>query len=317
VRSWFVIPAMGVVCGGAAVALGISPVIALAGAALAAVVRVLAGDSPAALTGAVLAPVLAVASLAEAGGELTRAAIALAAAGWTVTELARVPGGPIEPSSPLVALLPATVAAILEPSFVALVALAGARLVTTRWLPRGKDSSDPRPSSDQLSLVTAPRQLSRWVIAAPIVGVLAIVLAVLAGTTWPALGTRWFGTPAHPISLAALAELAGITLGPLTAVAAVAGMAALARPRYAELALAAAITGALLADLRAGAFGPTSIGLAALLSGLAIGRLAAMIRIPSGQAIAGATIGALVIAPPAWTALAHRSPAAHTGHASR
>lgn len=292
-RSWFVIPAMGVVSCGAAIALGISPVVALAGAALAAVVRVLAGDSPAALTGAVLAPVLAVASFAEAGGALGRAAIALAAAGWTVTELARPPGAQGGTTSPLVAVLPAAVAGILDPSFAALVAIAGVRLLTTPW------------------------QRPRWVLAVPIAGALAIALAVLAGTAWPALGARWFGGAAHPVSVAALAGLAGATLGPLTAVAALAGIAAVVRARYAELALAVSLAGAILVDLRTGAFGPTSIGLAALLSGLAIGRLAAMIRAPSGQAIAGATIGVLVVVPPAWTAVAQRSSAAHTGRASR
>ena len=286
-RSWFVIPAMGVVCGGAAVALGLSPVVALAGAALAGVVRVLAGDSPAALSGAVIAPILAVASFAEAGGELGRAALALAAAGWAVTELARPAGST---TSPLVAVLPAAIAGLVDPSFAALVALAGARLITLPWR---------RP---------------RWVLAVPVAGALALALAVLGGTVWPALGARWFGGAAHPVSLAALAAA---TLGPLTAVAALAGLAALVRPRMAELALAAAIAGAVLVDLRAGAFGPTSIGLAALLSGLAIARLAAMIRVPSGQAVAGATIGVLVVVPPAWMAVAQRPSVAHTGQASR
>lgn len=284
---------MGVVSGGAAIALGLSPVVALAGAALAAVIRVLAGDSPAALAAAVLAPVLALASFAEAGGEPARAALALAAAGWTVTELARVPGAPAASISPFIAVLPAAIAGILDPSFVALVAIAGARLLTTS------------------------RQHPRWGLGVLVVGALAIVLALLAGTVWPALGAWWFGAGAHPVSVTALAGLAGATLGPLTAVAALGGLAALARPRHAELGLAAALAGAILADLRAGAFGPTSIGLAALLSGLAIGRLAAMIRIPSGQAIAGATIGALVILPPAWTAAVQRTPTAHSGQASR
>jgi hypothetical protein len=294
---------MGLVCGGAAVALEISPVVVFAAIALAAVVRVLAGDSPAALTGAVFAPILAVASFAEAGGELGRAAIALAAAGWTVTELARLPG---EPASPLAAVLPATIAAILDPSFAALVAIAGVRLVILQGSPRARESRG-----------TTPWQPSRWVLAVPGAGVLAIVLAVLAGTSWPALGAPWFGAAANPVSVARLAGLAGTTLGPLTAVAALAGIPALARPRYAELAIAAAIAGAILVDLRAGTFGPTSIGLAALLSGLAIGRLAAMIRIPSGQVIAGATAGVLVVIPPAWTALAHRPASPHIGHASR
>jgi hypothetical protein len=179
---------------------------------------------------------------------------------------------------------------------VGLVAIAGARHATAPW---------------------APRQRPRWALAVPVAGVLAIALAVLAGTAWPALGARWFGDAANPVAPVVLAGLAGATLGPLTAVAALAGLASLARARHAELAVAAAVAGAALVDLRAGALGPASIGLAALLAGLAIGRLAAMIRIPSGQAIAGATIGVLVALPPAWSAFEHRSPGAHTGQASR
>ena len=112
-------------------------------------------------------------------------------------------------------------------------------------------------------------------------------------------------------------------LGPLTAVAALAGLAGLVRARWAELAVAAAVAGAIGVDLRAAAVGPATLGLAALLAGLAIGRLAAMIRLASGQAITGATIGALALAPPAWTALAQRTPAParapapHSGQASR
>jgi hypothetical protein len=284
---------MAVAAGGAAIALGMSPVVALTGAALAAVIRALAGDSPAALTGAVVAPLVAIASLAgDAGGEPVRAAIALAAAGWTVVALAR-PAGAGSVSSPLVAVLPAALAAALDPSFVALVAIAGARLVTAPWR---------RPA---------------WTLGVPVAGALAVVLAVLAGTVWPRLGAVWFGAPPHPVPAAALALAAAAALGPITAVAALAGLGALVRLRHAELALAAAVAGAILVDLRAGAVGPATLGLAALLAGLATGRLAAMIRIGSGQAIAGATLGALVLLPPAWIALAHRPPAAHTGQASR
>src|SRR5205807_2083528 len=163
------------------------PLVGLAGAALAAVIRVLVGDSPAALTGAVLAPALAVASLADAGGETARAALALAAAGWTVVELARVPG--------------------------------------------------------------------------------ATVIAL--------------GSPPAAVAPAALAALVGQTLGPITAVAALAGLACLPRARYAELALVAAAGGAALVDARAGAVGPATIGLAAVFSGLAVARFAAVIRLPS------------------------------------
>ena len=286
-RSWFVIPAMGVACGGAAVALGLPPVLAVTGAAIAAAIRVRAGESPAALTGAVLAPLLAVASFADAGGVAPRAAIALAAAVWTLTELAR------EDGTPLVAVLPAAIAGVLDPSFIGLLAIAGVRVAM---------APGPRP---------------RWALALPLVGVLAILLAVLAGTLWPALGVRWFGSVAQPIAPARVAAIAGATLGPLTAVAALGGLGDLLRARLAELALGAAVAGAILVDLRTAAIGPATIGLAALLAGLAIVRLAAMIRLPSGQAFVAATMGVLVILPPAWAAVAHRPASAHIAHASR
>jgi hypothetical protein len=216
------------------------------------------------------------------------ALLALAAAGWTVAALAR----PTGPRSPLIAI-PAAVAGILDPSFVGLLAIAGARLTAT-WQPaRGR----------------------HWVLAAPAAGIAAIALAALGGTIWPALGAWWLGA-AHPIAPLALAGAAAAALGPLTAVAALAGLAAVARPRHAEIALAAAVAGAILVDLRAGAPGTATIGLAAVLAALAIGRLAAMIRLASGQAVAGATLGLLMLLPPVWTTLAHR-PATHIGHASR
>ncbi|HMG20731.1 MAG TPA: hypothetical protein VK607_05415 [Kofleriaceae bacterium] len=294
-RSWLVIPAMAAAAGGAAVALGITPAVAAAAAALAAVVRVLAGDSPAALTAAAIAPLLAVATLASTGGAPVASVIALAAAGWTIAELGRPPGAasPVSPAiAPLIAV-PAAVAAILDPSFAGLLAIAGVRLAT---------APGPRP---------------RWVLCLPVAGGLMVVLAVLAATLWPGLGARWFGAAAHPLAPSGLAAAAAAVLGPLTAVAALAGLAAVARPRHAELALAAAIAGAILVDLRAAAVGPATIGLAALLAGLAIGRLAAMIRLASGQAIVGATLGALVLVPPAWTAVEQRAATAHIGRASR
>jgi len=305
---------MAAVAGGAGIALGMTPAVAATGAGLAAVIRVLAGDSPAALTGAVLAPLLAVASLASAGAGAgaaaagtgaasaasLRAVLALAAAGWAVTELARPIDAAASTSRRVVAALPAAIAGILDPSFAALLAIAGLRAVTTPWRPR------------------APR----WAIAVPAAGALLATLAALAGTVWPGLGAAWFGTAAHPVAPIALATTAADVLGPLTAVAALAGLGGLVaavasgRMRHGEIALAAAIAGALLVDLRAGAVGAATVGLAALLAGLAIGRLAAMIRIAAGQAIVAATLGALLIAPPAWIAL-DRPAAAHTERVAR
>lgn len=287
-RSWLAIPIMGAVSAAAAIGLGavaVTDVVAAgaAGAALTAAIRALAGDSPASLAGAVLAPLLMIAllfdpALAHAGA-LARAAIAIAAAAWTVVELSR------PTTSPLVALLPAVVAAVLDPSHVALVPIAGARLMTAPWV---------RP---------------RWAVAVPLAGGLAVLVAVLAHasrTGWLAdLATRWSGTPAAALSPGAFAVLAGMTLGPLTAVAALAGLAGLARLRHAELAVATSVVGAILISARAGAIGPSMIALAALAAGLAVGRFAGLIRITAGQAIIGATASVLLLVPPAWTAIEH------------
>ncbi len=268
-------------------ALAAGPVLAvgLAGASLAAAVRALAGDSPASLTGAVLAPLLLIACLFDPklahGVPVIRACIALAAAGWTVFELAR------PTTSPLVALLPAIIAAVLSPAYVALVAIAGSRLVTAPW------------------------QRPRWAVGVPIAGVLALALAVIAGLAFhgslAAFGDAWCGAPRAPRGLGSLLELSGTTLGPITAVAAVAGLSFLARLRHAELAVGTILLGALLVSVRTGAVDPSLIGVAALSSGLAVGRLAGMIRLAAGQAVAGATIAFLVLAPPAWTVIEHGS----------
>jgi hypothetical protein len=276
---------MAVASGGTAVALGISPVVALPGGALAAAVIALApGRGRAAIVAAVIAPLLAVASWSDAGtGELVRGALGLAAAGWAIAELASAA------RSPLVALVPACAAGVIDPRFAALFAIAGWRLA----------ASIERP---------------RWWPAVPVVGAALIALAVLAGCAWSGLGNAWFGA-AHPVAPLALAVRAVDALGPVTAVAALAGLATL-RARWSGLAAVAAALGCALADLRAGGPSAATIGLAALLAALAIERLAVLIRVPSGQSVAGALAGALVVAPPAWSAV-ERAQVAHFGRASR
>jgi hypothetical protein len=267
---------MGTVAAGAALGLGGSPwdaaCGAAAGAALAHAIRTLAGDSPAALAGAGLASLLAIAMIVERGGGLALSWLAIAAAAWTFAELAR------PTKSPLVALVPATLAAILEPGCAALIAIAGTRLVTAPW------------------------QRPRWAIAVPIGGGLIVVLAIIAGATDGSLAALWYRAPRHSAPGSAL-SLLGDALGPLVGVAALAGLALVARVRLANLAIGACVVGALLVDLRAGAPGPTTLGLAALCAGLAVGRLAGMIRIGSAQAIVGVTCGALLLLPPVWTAI--------------
>ncbi len=290
---------MGAVCAAGAAGLGVhaaAPLLALglAGAAVAASIRALVGDSPASLTGAVLAPLLVVATVldpAQAHGvALVRACIAIAAAGWTIVELAR------PTTSPLVALLPATIACILSPAYVALVAIAGARLMTAPW------------------------QRPRWAVGVPIAGALALVLALIAGLAYHgslgALGDAWCGSARSPRGVASLAELLATTIGPLAAVAAIAGLSSLVRARHAELAAGTIVVGSVLVSVRSGAVDPSLLGITSVCAGLAVGRLAGTIRFAAGQAFAGAAIAALVLATPAWTVIEHGSRVSRA-HASR
>lgn len=281
-----VIPAMGAASSAAAAGLGArSPellvALGLAGAAMSAALRALTGDSPASLTGAILAPLLVVATLLDAtfasAVPVARGALAIAAACWTFVELAR------PTTSPLVALLPAVIAAILSPAYVALVGIAGTRLVTAPW------------------------QRPRWAIAVPIVGALALVLAVIACLathgSLARLGDAWTASPRAPIAPHVFAEHLALALGPLAAVAAICGLPVLARPRHAEVAVAAIAICSLAVSVRAGAIDPAVVGISSLCAGFAVGRLAGTIRLPTGQAFVGATIALLMLAAPAWTVL--------------
>ncbi len=274
-RPWFVIPIAGALAATAGLALanpGAAIGLGLMAAAIAAAVRSLAGDSPAAIVAAAIAAVLATATLLDAHEAELRQSIAIAAFAWTIAELARVQPN----ASPLVAMLPALIAGVLDVGFIALVPIAGARLVTAPW------------------------QRPRWVIAAPILGAIATIVAVVALARTTHLGTLWSGRAPHAIAPVALLARLPDALDPFVAVAALAGLVAIAgRGRYTQLALGASIVGALATDLRAGAVGPATIGVAALFAGLAVARLAAMIRIPSGQAVVAATVGLIAIAPPA------------------
>jgi hypothetical protein len=273
---------MGVITGGVALAAagpasGLTA--GLAGAAIAAALRALEGDSPASLAGIALAPLLALACMLDLGIELSHA-LAAAAACWTIAELAR---GALSTASPVVALLPAVIAAVLAPSCALLVPIVGARLVTAPW------------------------QRPRGIVAVPIAGALFVLLAVLAGVVHggplAVLGERWIGAW-HPVAPATLPGSLGDALGPLLAVAALAGLALIfTRVRHAQIAIGACLCGGLLVELHTGAIDAVAIAMIALCAGTAVGRLGAMIRLPAGQALAGVTAGLLILAPPAWTTI--------------
>src|SRR5687767_11192605 len=119
-----------------------------------------------------IAPLLMIASWYDAGAferaDHVGAAVGIAAIGWAIVELAR------PSSSPLVAMMPAAVAALLWPGAAALMAIAGARVMTAPWR---------RPG---------------WAAVVPIAGVVVLIGAVVVGSARTgmagALADRWFGS---------------------------------------------------------------------------------------------------------------------------
>jgi hypothetical protein len=285
-RPWLVIPALGAIAAASALALGHAPHVAIAAGALAAAVsaaiRAYAGDQPAVLAGAAAGALVGTAGVLAAAADPARACAAGAAAAWTIAELV----GP-QPATarPAVALLPAAVAGALDPAYAVLVVLAGMRY----W--------------------RAPQRVGRWPIAIPAAGALAVLLAVLAlradRGALATLAHAWTGAPRHAHAGAAqLVADAGDLLGPLAALAALAGaLLVAARGRDTALAAVALVAGALAVSLYAGAVAPCALVLAGLAAGAATARLAALVHHPAGQACVGATTAFLLVAAPALALL--------------
>jgi hypothetical protein len=281
-RPWFAVPAAAAAGASIALAAGCTAeaVVALAalGAALAAAVRAFAGPSTSAAVAGVAGALVGVLGVIELDALVVRGALAGAAAMFAIFELVR----PRLPhTSPLPAVGAALVAAIGDPSYVALIALAGVQLVTAPW---------PRLRG----------QWSRWTYALPLAGILAIVLAVLAALVWPSLWTVWLGHARQTSHVRALGVRLGDLLGPLTLVAALAGVAiCAARGRLAAAAIVAIVAGALLVGLAGGAGASVPI-VAGLAAGVAVSRLAAMIQWAPGQTFVAATSGFVLAVALAW-----------------
>ncbi|HET9992214.1 MAG TPA: hypothetical protein VFQ65_26970, partial [Kofleriaceae bacterium] len=201
VRPWYVIPLLGIA--GAAVAFSAThqPAVAVAfglcGAALAAAIRAFLGP---ALVGAIAAAggaTLGVIDLVAVAPHV-RAALAGAAGLFALSELARAR----QPNaSPLPAAGAAVLAAVLDPSYVGLVAVSG------------------------IAWVIAPVPRPRGVIALPILGGIATVLAIVLACGQSGVWHAWLGhATAHRDVLATVLR-AGDLVGPIAACAALAGVA--------------------------------------------------------------------------------------------
>ncbi|HEY5924008.1 MAG TPA: hypothetical protein VIV11_20150 [Kofleriaceae bacterium] len=280
-KTWLAIPVMAIACAGLALLLREQPPAALAigalAAATAAAVRAFAGTSGAAATTAGAAALLVALAVLELGApDVTRDALAAAAALFAIAELARPL--PVD-ASPLPAIGAALVAGALDPSYVALLAIAGVRLLLGPWM---------RP---------------RWALVVPIAGVLVIGIALLAalarGGLFAELWHAWVarGGDAAPLELLARA---GDTLGPIATIAALAGLGVCTlRGRYAAAACISVAAGAIAVDLTSGVLGIATLAIAAVGTGVGLARLAAIVRWPTGQTFVGATAGFLIVVAPA------------------
>lgn len=288
-RPWFVIPALGLASIATAAIATRDPWFAislgLCGAALAAAIRSFLGASGMAAVAAGAGAALGVLGLiALAPHAPMRAALAGAAGMFAISELVRAKQ-PHE--SPLPAVGAALFAGLLDPSYIALVVVAAVAWHRT------------------------PIARTRASILVPVVAILATVLATLAAFashgSLARLWHAWLGRasslaiPHHPGWLVTLLHT-GDLVGPLTACAALVGLAScLAHSRVAAAAILAIIGVTAVASLTGSFVAPAALLVAALAAGVAVGRLAALVDAPIGQTFVGATIGFVLVVVPAWT----------------
>ena len=280
-KSWIAIPVVAVVAAAIAFAIGERPeaacAIAALAAALAAVVRAFVGGSAAATVASSVAALLGALFVLELH-DVARSAFATAAALFVISEIVRPQ--PVD-ASPLPSIGASLIAGVLDPSFIALVPVAGVRFILGPW-------SRPRGS-----------------ILLPIIGVLATGLAILAATLpmhelWHVWSGKMGSDPIY--DWLQLAERVGEIVGPIVAVAALAGFGTIAsRGNYAIASTAAIVVGAIAVDVATGTVGVATLACAAFGSGLGIARLTAMLRWPAGQAAIGAAAGFIMLVAPALT----------------
>jgi hypothetical protein len=285
-KTWLAIPIMAIACAALAFALGELPPRALAigvlAASTAAAVRAFAGSSAAATTSAGAAALLVALAVLDldAVDPNGRDCLAAAAALFAIAELARPL--PVD-ASPYPAIGASLAAGVLDPSYIALLAIAGVRFLLGPW---------PRP---------------RWALAVPMLGTLAIGIALLAacaqGGIFAELWRVWAARSGDATPLD-LVTRAGDTLGPIATIAALCGLAVCAlRGRYAAAVTLAVATGALAVDLVSGALGVSTLAIAAVACGVGLARLTAIVRWPTGQTFVGATAGFLIVVAPAMLRL--------------
>ena len=128
--------------------------------------------------------------------------------------------------------------------------------------------------------------------------------ALILAATLPIheLWSVWTGKMGADPNYVQMLERLGDIVGPIAAVATIAGIATIAsRGHYAIASVAAIVVGAVAVDLATGTVGVATLACAAFGAGLGIARLTAMLRWPAGQAAIGAAAGFMMLVAPALT----------------
>jgi hypothetical protein len=267
-RPWLVIPVIAVLTGAVVAALARSPELAVVAALLAAA---LAAAVRAFVDAGAIAQVSAV------------TAAVLGVLGWfelaTPTARPAIAGAAAMfaicelvrravGASPWPALGAAVLAAALDPAYAALPVVA--------------------------ATVVAIASPSRRMVALPIACGALAVIAVLVHLRGSA-----------PHHVAATLRAIGDGTGPLTAIAALAGIVHCAsRGRVAAAAVLGVVALTALFALANERATPAVPIVAALAAGVAVGRLGSLVRLPAGQAFVGAGVGFMLVVVPAWPLVA-------------
>ena len=294
------IPVIAVACAGIAAAVGQRPLPALALGALAAAicgaVRAFAGSSLAASIAAATAALLGVLGLLGVPGfVVARAAFAGAAAMFAMSELVRLTPA----KSPYPAIGAALVAAVLDPSFVGLTALSGARLVA------GPKWSEPANAGER-----GPWARPRWAALVPVFGAAVMLLALGAAMAHHGVLSRlwstWTGSPPLAGTVSQVVIMVGDSLGPMALIACLAGIGVcVARNRFSAAAVITVLVGSLAVAIRDGVLTPGTLVTAALVAGVGIARLAGMVRWQVGQTLTSATASLMLLVAPALALVPH------------
>lgn len=287
-RSWVVIPLLGVTAAEIALCTQHSTwsaaVVGCVAVALGAAIRSFIGRSLAAALSGVAGALLGVIGLVGLPSlevQRGRFAIGGAAALFAIYQLTR---SRADRASPAPAIAASLLASALDPSYVPLWVV-----VAVQWAARSQGAT------------------RRWMYGVAVVGVVATCGAVALATLWHdgATWRAWSGLHGEASGVGDVFERIGDLLGPIAACCSVAGLVlCILLNKSGGLAISAVAAMTVIAAWSSNDIPPAAPMVAGVCSGVAIGRFAASLHHPAGQAFIGAVAGFVLVVGSAWSLVA-------------